>query len=648
MSRRFSRLFALVSIAALSHLAAFVARADEVLSNTTSAATIANPANPVNPENSAAGKPEAPNLILLMVDDLRALELDLGFGQTIETWPSALQEQLIDRGTRFENFFNTTPLCCPSRASFLTGRYAHNHGIHGNNYLLTDGHGGWRRFWELGHEKASIGSWLQEAGYDTVLIGKFLNGYPNKPFDFVAENYVPPGWNEWYASFLNEGFVAQDNFLEPPWWQEFSYTSFRMNENGTVMEYTDGTHLTDLERSHAVDYVERVAPGGQPFFMYLAPFAPHGPTEPADRHLDFHGHVSPQPPPSWNEADLSDKPLHIQDGAQSTANFFGAGYQHKLDMTLALDELVAALVHSLKTTGVMDNTYIFFVSDNGLMAGEHGIGGKSAPYEESIRIPMLVRGPGVPEGVIRQELVANIDLAPTLLELAGAAPRSVIDGESMVRLWKGSPRDKLTGPAHVADWRDAVCVELLTEIASTNQNHVVPPYVGLRGNRHKQVLYETDERELYDLVTDPFEMDSFHDLASVELVATLDAAREDFANCAGEACRDASRRGWPRASFAVSCEGLICAFESTSSDPDGALVTHAWNFGDGSPADSNENPSYTFPAGGYFSVTLQVLDDDGQPGLATQELLIDPLFVDGFESGTLDAWSADSEPAAAQ
>ena len=282
-----------------------------------------------------------PNLVLVMVDDLRTVELDLGFGRSLAR-DSVLKDEIIDRGTTFTEFFNTTPLCCASRTSYLTGQYSHNHGIYGNNYNATGGNGGWRRFWELGHEHNSLGGWMQDAGYRTVLIGKFLNQYPNLPGDFVPETYVPAGWDEWYAEFNNETFVPP----EP----EFSYSSFRMNENGTVVEYLPPSYLTDVERDHAVDYVNRTAPSGDPFFMYLAPFAPHGPTEPAARHEGAHAAVEPPtPPPSFNEADLSDKPQHIQDGAVQWPNYFGTGGLRKLDMTLAIDELLGENRNPVRT-----------------------------------------------------------------------------------------------------------------------------------------------------------------------------------------------------------------------------------------------------------------------------------------------------------
>ena len=572
-----------------------------------------------------------PNLILIMVDDLREIELDLGFGRSLPQ-ESVLESELVDGGTTFRNFFNTTPLCCPSRASYLTGRYSHNHGVLVNNYDTSDGNGGWRRFWELGHETASIGTWLQTAGYHTTLIGKFLNQYPNIPGFFVPENYVPLGWDEFYGSFTNEDFVPS---LEPnP--DEFSYYSFRINQNGTIVEYgvEAPAYLTDVERDLAVDTVRRAALREEPFFLYLTPYAPHGPTEPADRHQGAHDDLEVDPPPSFNEADLSDKPQHIQDGAEGFANYFGGGTRRKLDMTLALDELIDALFLALEDEGLLDRTYIFFTSDNGLLAGEHGIGGKSAPYEESVRTPLLVYGPGVTAGIERPELLANIDLAPTLLELAGAVPAPEIDGESFVEL--------LTGARTELDWRDVVQIELGLTIDSPNQPHEIPPYQGVRGNRYVYIEYATGDRELYDLENDPFQLESLHDSAPLEILEPFQAALTDLTACAGEGCRQATYRGWPRATLTANCVLRECTFDSIGSvDTDGTIQSYLWDFGDGQGS-TDPQVTHTYASDGDYAVTLTVFDNHGQPAVAFSTVVAkDPLFSDDFESGDTTAWSVE-------
>ncbi len=541
-----------------------------------------------------------PNIVFILVDDLSKLELELGFGRSLESWTPAIDTHLESKGTVFASYFNTTPLCCPSRASTLSGKYAHNHGIWGNNYTTTGGNGGWRRFWELGHDLDSVGTWMQDAGYHTTLIGKFMNGYPNKPGAFIAETYLPAGWDEWYGEFNND--------------LGFSYVDFRLNENGTVVTVDDGTYLTDYESALAVDYIDRVAPTGQPFFMFLSPFAPHGPTEPALRHDGTHPDLEPPVPPSFNEADLSDKPQHIQDGASVHADYFGAASERKLDMTLALDELIADLFGALDTHGLLDETYVFFTSDNGLMRGEHGIGGKSAPYEESVNIPLIVRGPGVPEGARRPDLVLNIDVAPTILELAGATPPATVDGESIVELMTGATPSK--------DWRDAVQIELLTEIDSANQSHVVPPYFGIRTAWQCYIEYEPGDMELYDLARDPFQMDSEHLFDPSGFLPVLQAPLATISTCSGASCRDASRLGFPDATASFSCDHLDCTFDASgSADDDGTVVAHDWDFGDGS-SDAGVSVAHSFAAAGDYRVILTATDNDGKPGLAVLDLAV--------------------------
>ncbi len=509
-----------------------------------------------------------PNIIFILVDDDRALELEVGFGRSLASWNSAMVSELIDRGTVFDNFFNPTSYCCPARASYLTGMYSHNHGIYGNNYNVSGGNGGWRRFWELGHETNSLGKWMQDQGYLTVLVGKFLNQYPNLPGQFVPENYVPVGWDEWYGTFTSDS--------------PFSYYDFRMNENGVVEEYDDGSiYLTDLERDHAVDFINRTAPTGEPFFLFLSSFAPHGPIVPAHRHANLHEDekFTVPAPPSFNEADVSDKPQYIQDASGVFPSFWNSGWNSRLDMSLAIDELIEAVFDALTANNLLDTTYVLFTSDNGLMWGEHRINGKAVPYEESIRFPLIVRGPGVPEGVTRPQLVANIDLAPTILELAGAAaPPPSVDGESIVKLMEGDQ-------AALDDWRDGVLIELLLAGPSLSHeyefgegeranDHTVPAYSAVRTLQHLYVEYETGEQELYDLVADPYQIDSLHLSAPPEVIEPLQVLLANLRQCAGAGCEVAARRS-PDCSPPLSGDWLVtesCTMTASGIAPGDVIV----------------------------------------------------------------------------
>ncbi|MGI9601975.1 MAG: sulfatase family protein [Acidimicrobiales bacterium] len=469
-----------------------------------------------------------PNVVFILTDDMRSDEFEMGFNRSLPR-PSALETHLIDAGATLPNLFTTTPLCCPSRASFLTGQYAHNHFVYGNSGT-NNAFGGLPRFYNDDRDLTSLGTWLQTAGYETALVGKYLNGYPNKQRldqQGLTENYVPRGWDEWYASFTND--------------DPFSYYDFRFNENGQVVDY-DNNYLTSVEERHAVDYIRRRA-GHAPFFLYLNTYGPHGPFHARDDHIGEHwtAGVEPSSTPACDETDLSDKPAYIRDEPDLDDHngcWAEALWSRRLDMTLSTDELIDSVVRELDRQGVLDNTYVILTSDNGMLRGEHHIEGKTAPYEESIRVPMVIRGPGIEPGVTLDHLVANIDLAPTILELAGATPNQgspAVDGESLLPV--------LTEGLSTAQWRQAVLIELLVVGTSTNQPHVVPRYAGVRTADHVLIEYDTGEIELYDLRADPFQLDSIHASAPAGLLGRLQSQLSALRDCDGAGCAAAARAG---------------------------------------------------------------------------------------------------------
>ncbi|MDH4168279.1 MAG: sulfatase, partial [Acidimicrobiia bacterium] len=406
----------------------------------------------VHARPTGGGHDAPPNFVFILADDLREDEMEVGFNRSLPGRRSALQTELIDQGATLPNFFVTTPLCCPSRVSFLTGQYAHNHGVYSNSALVSEppGFGGLPRFYNDERDLTSLGAWLQAAGYHTALVGKYLNGYPNRQGldqQGVTEDYVPRGWDEWYSTFLYDA--------------DFSYHSFRGNENGEIVRH-DEHHLSDLEAHHAVDYIRRRADRG-PFLLSINTYAPHAPSQPRPEDDEVHQRagVVPPLPASCDEADLSDKPSHIRHEAalRDHPDCWSDFWSKRLDMTLATDDLIGAVVDELDRQGVLDNTYILFASDNGVLRGEHHIGGKSVPYEESVRVPLVVRGPGVPSGQTLDHLVANIDIAPTLLDLAGSSLPGTsppVDGESLVPV--------LLDALPTGRWRDAVLLELASPI----------------------------------------------------------------------------------------------------------------------------------------------------------------------------------------
>ncbi len=438
---------------------------------------------------------DAPNIILIVADDLDA--------NPIAFMPN-LQSLLVVQGASFTNYFVNVSLCCPSRASMLRGQYAHNHQVLTNR----SPNGGYERFRDLGHESSTVATWLHDAGYRTVLIGKYLNGYPDRD-----STHVPPGWDEWYGVIKGH------------------YINYDVNENGRVVEY--GTrpeeYETDVQARKALDFIRRTA-GAQPFFIYLAPYAPHGPARSARRHRNaFPGATAPRPP-SFNEQDVSDKPAWVRSLPLLTDSDIADiddRYRDRLQSLLAVDEMIKSLIDTLAAMQQLDNTYIFFTSDNGYQLGEHRRKlNKNTSYDADIHVPLIVRGPGVPAGAAIEHIAVNIDLATTFAELAGAAAPDFVDGVSLVPLLG----DNLPP---LKDWRQAL---LVGHWRSPSDEDIVPEYQALRTMEYLYVEYDTGERELYDRRNDPYELQSLHETAAPELLSQLSTQLALLRACAGENC----------------------------------------------------------------------------------------------------------------
>jgi N-acetylglucosamine-6-sulfatase len=449
-------------------------------------------------------------VVVIMTDD-----------QTVESLRvmGNVKTLLADQGTTFDNSFATFSLCCPSRATFLTGQYAHNHGVMGN----APPDGGYAKL----DSSNTLPVWLQRAGYHTVHIGKYLNGYPGS-----NRTHVPPGWTEWYGS------------IDPSTYQFYNYT---LNENGRLVSYGSdpGSYQGDVYSRKAVDAVRRLAPAPAPFFLSVAFLAPHsgGPREsddprnfatpvPAPRHRNrFASEPFPQTA-SFNEADVSDKPAGIRSrpllNAQQIANVT-ENYRQRLESLLAVDEAVGAVVAALRETGELDQTLIVFTADNGFFHGEHRVAsGKVLLYEPSIRVPLILSGPGVPRAQRVPELAANIDLAPTIVDATGARPLRVLDGRSLLPLAQDAARR--TG-------RD-----ILIERGPGGNNQQI--FTALRTTRYLYAEYSNGDRELYDLVGDPDQLTSRHADPAYQALRTVLAERlARLRICTGAACRSAPRIG---------------------------------------------------------------------------------------------------------
>jgi N-acetylglucosamine-6-sulfatase len=451
-------------------------------------------------QEEAASASDRPDIIFVLADDLDYA--------SVQKMPE-LRSVMVEEGVSFENAFTSQSLCCPSRATSFTGLYAHNHQIKGNK----PPDGGFEKFRDEGLEEDTIATRLQQAGYRTAFMGKYLNGYPAGD-----PTYVPPGWDEWYGK-INE----QDLYNYP------------INENGEVVSYGSGPEdfFTDVLSGQATDFVSRAAPEDQPFFAYVAPTAPHAPATPAPRHKGtFAGEKAPRTP-SFSEEDVSDKPSWLRD---HTAQFddeeiseIDNRYRDRLESMLAVDEMVASLVEELEAVGELENTYIFFTSDNGYLLGEHRAKDqKDRPYEESARVPLYVRGPGITPETQVDELVLNNDLVPTFAELAGAdLGEEETDGRSLLPLLRGEE----------SRWwpRRGRSTILLEGFVGKGARH----YGAVRTNTHKYVEYGNGETELYDLEADPYELDNVYETADPSLIEDLKARLEALRDCQGEGCREA-------------------------------------------------------------------------------------------------------------
>ena len=424
-----------------------------------------------------------PNIVLIVTDDQDV--------RSLKQMPN-VHKRIERMGTSFSNFLVSTPGCCPSRASILRGQYTHNHGV-----LFSDPtpggsgppDGGWEAFHDLGLERSTVATWLQARNYRTALVGKYLNGYgaDGNP------TTVPLGWSEWYAS------------------TSVKYFDYEVVENGRVVHYGNDPkdYLTDVLSRKARDFVRRAREDRKPFFLYLAPRAPHDPATPAPRHEGKFTRTKAPRVPSFNEDDVSDKPAYVRDAprlSRDDIRWIDAEYRDRLRSLQAVDEMVGDLFETLKNTNALDDTYVFFTSDNGYLLGEHRRAGKGMPYEESIRVPLLVRGPGVRAGVV-DALASNIDLAPTIAELARVDPAEVpdfVDGRSLVPLLRGKEPERWREATLVlaADRREPV--GFVGEVGDEPRN---PGFAALRLKDRVYVEYpRTGERELYDLRDDPYQL----------------------------------------------------------------------------------------------------------------------------------------------
>jgi N-acetylglucosamine-6-sulfatase len=442
---------------------------------------------------STAHAVEKPNILFVLTDDMPE-----GLWSTM---PS-LKDRVGARGTRFRNAYVTQSLCCPSRATVLTGKYPHNHGITGNGAP----NGGEPEFRSSGQDQDTIATSVRAEGYRTALIGKYMNGY--------AGEYVPPGWSYWYAPTGRAGGGTA-------------------NENGDLVNFSGSLPVTIASKAQAFLNRSTDQAGDPPFMLFYWTTQPHLPANVPSGYNDlFQGANLPRPP-SFDEPDVSDKPAYIRNRPRLTQDQIDqleADHKTQLRTLAHVDDTLENMLDLLGDRGELANTYVVFATDNGVHMGQHRYllprGSKSTPYEEAASTPLIIRGPGVSRGVVRTQLVANNDLAPTFAAWASASPPESVDGRSITPLLSATPP---------ASWRTALL----------NERHLIesddspsPNYDALfTASGKRYVEYATGEKEFYDLRTDPYELINSYDPTTTP--AGVASRLRALKTCSADACRTA-------------------------------------------------------------------------------------------------------------
>ncbi|MDP9850085.1 sulfatase [Streptosporangium lutulentum] len=453
--------------------------------------------------SAVAQADEKPNIVFILADDLEDGDL--------QKFPN-IWKLLALGGTRFDRFFVPDSWCCPSRASILRCQYVHSHGVLTN----TAPEGGFEKFFTSGLERSTIGTWMKSAGYRTGLLGKYLNHYPGT---VAAPTYVPEGWDDWAVPVRNL-------------YQQYNYT---LNENGVLKDYgaLAQDYLGDVLTQKANSFVTQQ--GDDPFFLYLAPISPHNPASYAPRYRDaFADAIAPRTG-SFDQSDVKDEPAWLRAlprFSERTIAKIDERYRNRLRSMLSVDDMVGTLIESLRATGKLENTYIFFSSDNGFHLGQHRLAqGKTTPFDESIKVPLLVRGPGIRAGGVVGDMSSSVDLAPTFTQLGGAVLPSFAEGRSLLPLLRGR-----TPPG----WRQNVLLEFYrpTNRSSARQTPV-PPYSGMRTAESLFVRYATGEYQLYDLARDPYELHNLAARVPLSVIAEFNQQLDALVSCSGANCRSA-------------------------------------------------------------------------------------------------------------
>jgi arylsulfatase A-like enzyme len=489
-----------------------------------------------------------PNIIVVMTDDLDEMLLDVGIGNGL--LPN-IQQTFLDTGIRMENSFVTNSVCCPSRATFLTGQYTHNHKVRTNKFPYA---------FPAFDDSSSLATWLDDAGYRNGFIGKYLTRYfgekdvnGNGEIDLDERKYVPPGWHYWQA------------LLDPTTYRVYNY--YMLNSVSNSFELYTDAYQTDTLTSKAIDFIQTSSEGDAPFFLWLNPLAPHAEDlpetiacavdtgrapvtvftiRPKPEHDGLADGIALPKTAAFNESNIEDKPNWLKNYAPELLDATEIAcvetlFRDKLESMVAVDEMISAILAELDATGELANTIIILTSDNGFVYGHHRLiqPAKTHAFEEAIRVPLLIRDLSEEAPARTVSLAAlNNDLAPTFMDLAGAASPTSVDGRSLL--------PALTTPEPPA-WRKRFLIEhyfdkpiptysAIRAMGSTPFTYV--EYLSEFGSQGQWLGCEPGFCELYFLNGDPPQNSSQHAAPGMQtFIESLEQLSAGFRFCKDGLCQ---------------------------------------------------------------------------------------------------------------
>ncbi|XP_035476643.1 N-acetylglucosamine-6-sulfatase [Scophthalmus maximus] len=474
-----------------------------------------------------------PNVVLILTDDL-----DIALGGLN---PLPKTKKLIgDAGISFRNAFVASPLCCPSRASILTGKYPHNHHVI-NNTLEGNCSS---KAWQKSEEAHTFPALLRDsAGYQTFFAGKYLNQYGHS--DAGGVEHVPPGWNYWVGLEKNS-----------------KYYNYTLSINGKAKTHGadySKDYLTDVLANMSLDFLQ-VKSSFQPFFMMVSTPAPHSPWTAAPQYQGSFNTTKAPRDPNFN-VHGKDKHWLIRQAKTPMSNasvqFLDDAFRKRWRTLLSVDDLVEKIVKRLEVRGELDNTYIFFTSDNGYHMGQFSLPlDKRQLYEFDIRVPLMVRGPNIKPNQTSQMLVANVDLGPTILDIAGYnVNKTQMDGMSFLPVMEGKmnssswrtdilveyegegsnvsdPACPLLGPGVSECFPDCVCED------SYNNTYACVRTVAPSANLQ---YCEFDDNqvfvEVYNVTADPYQLTNIAASIGQDFLEKMNHRVMMLQSCSGQSCR---------------------------------------------------------------------------------------------------------------